>query len=255
MPFNPFEDVRQPCKTPGCKGKEYRDGFCTVCFSASLRLGRHVTFSDPQLDPVRSSLPAVSVPSRRARPPKLCSIVGCPEKVYDDNLCVGHWEEEYERQEARKAAEKAEAKAEASRLQREAEAKKKEEARHLRQAAKMVCTYPGCGPTTHPTIKGYCRKHYAQWRRAGRPAKWKSWLKLCKVAGCGRKAVAKGFCPKDYYRWRDWDLPPEYGLPENVTDPCKIAGCPRPARLKGYCKRDYNRWVQAGRPADWNPDP
>lgn len=63
------------------------------------------------------------------------------------------------------------------------------------------CTVEGCGRPY--SAKGYCTKHYVQWKRTGTPTPDVPPPRLCSILGCDKPHRAHGFCGKHYQRWRD----------------------------------------------------
>jgi len=60
------------------------------------------------------------------------------------------------------------------------------------------CKHSGCGRTADGG-KGYCKRHYALWKRGGLP---KSRYKTCRVEGCRKPIVTRGRC--DEHAARDY---------------------------------------------------
>ena len=60
----------------------------------------------------------------------------------------------------------------------------------------VSCRFEGCSqPATGG--KGYCRRHYASWKRGNLP---KARYKTCRVEGCHKRIVARGRCPEHLTR-------------------------------------------------------
>jgi hypothetical protein len=55
-----------------------------------------------------------------------------------------------------------------------------------------ICSVQECD-TPH-FARGYCGKHYRQWRKANQ-------ARHCSVGGCGGPLEARGYCIKHYTRW------------------------------------------------------
>ena len=53
------------------------------------------------------------------------------------------------------------------------------------------CTRPADGG------KGYCRRHYAGWKRGALP---KGRYKTCRVEGCRKRMIARGRCEEHFAR-------------------------------------------------------
>lgn len=77
--------------------------------------------------------------------------------------------------------------------------------------------------------------------------------KECKVEGCGKRAHARGFCTRHYAQWRVYNLIDEAGHP--LRDPmrvplkfqrgtCRQRGCREAVRTKGWCNRHYLQFRQ-----------
>jgi hypothetical protein len=58
------------------------------------------------------------------------------------------------------------------------------------------CRQAGCGRPADGG-KGYCGRHYRQWRRGGLP---KARYKTCRVEGCRKRSVARGRCQEHFSR-------------------------------------------------------
>jgi hypothetical protein len=109
------------------------------------------------------------------------------------------------------------------------------------------CKAAGCGERAHG--HGYCRKHYARWKRHGDPEMVlpKGHFRTtfdCTVGGCERLPVAKGYCGLHYERWK------RHGDPLKVIERerriCEIQGCERPNAIKGLCEAHAGRLARNG---------
>ncbi|MGF2716908.1 hypothetical protein ACQUY5_32945, partial [Bacillus cereus] len=58
-----------------------------------------------------------------------------------------------------------------------------------------LCSVEGC--EGEHEAKGYCKKHYASYKRSLEPKKPKK-VKRCSVEGCEEKHEGKGYCRKHY---------------------------------------------------------
>jgi hypothetical protein len=59
-----------------------------------------------------------------------------------------------------------------------------------------ACRQTGCARPADGG-KGYCARHYRQWRRGGLP---KPRYKTCRVEGCRKRSVARGRCEEHFHR-------------------------------------------------------
>jgi len=75
----------------------------------------------------------------------------------------------------------------------------------------------------------------------------------CKVKGCRTKVHAKGFCTRHYAQWRAYGLIDEDGI--SVREPkrvplqfqkkkCSIRGCRNTVRTRGWCNKHYLQFRQ-----------
>ncbi len=60
------------------------------------------------------------------------------------------------------------------------------------------CQEPECGRDSY--ARGWCKTHYARWRRHGTVDKPDKPIKLCST-GCGLPAKSRGWCHMHYMRW------------------------------------------------------
>ena len=115
----------------------------------------------------------------------------------------------------------------------------------------LGCKVPDC-PGPHLS-KGYCTKHYQQWKYAGRPDNWSPTKPTgCKVPDCPNPHRTKGYCHNHYTQWWKAGRPDDWVPPVRPIG-CKVPDCPSPHRSKGYCYTHYTQWWKAGRPDDWTP--
>lgn len=70
----------------------------------------------------------------------------------------------------------------------------------------------------------------------------------CKVEGCSKKVHAKGFCTRHYAQWRQYGLINEDGKPLREAfrvplkfqdDVCCYPGCGNEVRTRGWCNKHY----------------
>jgi hypothetical protein len=59
-----------------------------------------------------------------------------------------------------------------------------------------TCKQEGCARAANGG-KGYCRRHYAEWKRGGLP---KARYKTCRVEGCHKRLVDRGRCEEHFAR-------------------------------------------------------
>ena len=71
------------------------------------------------------------------------------------------------------------------------------------------CSQPATGG------KGYCRRHYAAWKRGTLP---KARYKTCRVEGCRKRVLARGRCEEHHAR----DYPGKR-QPQPATEPAPPA--------------------------------
>ena len=91
----------------------------------------------------------------------------------------------------------------------------------------------------HPVIaRGYCRRHYDQFRKNGKltphgaPRKEKV---TCRYDGCDRPAAAQGLCQAHYTQSRRGNgLSPIRKIVRQKG--CNFPGCANPHYGKGYCQ-------------------
>lgn len=108
-------------------------------------------------------------------------------------------------------------------------------------APKTVCSVEGCG-RPHGA-KGYCKRHYMNWRNSGTPQPREA-KAGCSVEGCNEKHRANGLCNRHYiaaYR-RAVRVTPEG---QRV---CSIQDCGQPHHALGYCKGHHRRLARTGSP-------
>lgn len=62
------------------------------------------------------------------------------------------------------------------------------------------CSVASCSGTHYG--HGYCRRHWARWRRHGAPLGVVRSRRSCSVAGCERAHHGRGYCRSHWARWR-----------------------------------------------------
>lgn len=62
--------------------------------------------------------------------------------------------------------------------------------------SKEQCRTEGCAKTADGG-KGYCRRHYAAWKRGAMP---KARYDTCRVDGCHKRVMARGRCEEHFAR-------------------------------------------------------
>ena len=109
------------------------------------------------------------------------------------------------------------------------------------------CKIQGC-EDPH-SAKGFCKRHYMQWRAAGCPDNWEpperpECRTRCKVPGCENIHCAKGFCRRHYIQWRAAGCPDNWEPPERpeCRTRCKVPGYEDIHYAKGFCLRHYRQW-------------
>lgn len=102
-----------------------------------------------------------------------------------------------------------------------------------------TCTIQGCNNSHR--AKGFCGKHYKQWRkeRLGETVS-RDGSQGCKVAGCESKHEAVGFCSKHYKRWRRGTLNAD-GIALKKRPICRVLNCTEERYMRGYCEQHFNR--------------
>ncbi len=118
-----------------------------------------------------------------------------------------------------------------------------------------TCAVQGCNNSHR--AKGFCGKHYKQWRkeRLGETVS-RDGSQGCKVAGCEGRHEAMGFCSKHYKRWRRGTLSTD-GTALKKMLVCRVLNCHEERYMGGYCEQHFNRltlmrdlWLNKVIPAD-----
>lgn len=75
--------------------------------------------------------------------------------------------------------------------------------------------------------------------------------KVCRIDGCGRRAVARGWCGKHYQAWRAKGDPLAPDRRKDVKYAgCAVDGCDREHEARGWCHYHYHRWLRYGNPEE-----
>lgn len=78
--------------------------------------------------------------------------------------------------------------------------------------------------------------------------------RLCSIEGCGREKWARGWCSKHYQQWRKKG-DPLYVWSRPAKLPCRIEGCQELVRSRDLCERHYQHWWRYGFPTTLPPRP
>ena len=100
-----------------------------------------------------------------------------------------------------------------------------------------TCAFAGCDADA--VSKGWCQRHYQQWRNNPKTmSPLENPPPRCAAPGCERTEYAKGYCRR---HWRQ--LNDKGGIVltrhKDLGRVCRV--CPEPAQVKGYCPR---HWAQ-----------
>jgi len=75
-------------------------------------------------------------------------------------------------------------------------------------------------------------------------------MKICKIEGCGKKAICRGMCNTHYIRWQRHKDPEHCEKVRNKGQICLHEGCNEPAQNLGYCSKHYQRFKKYGTTSD-----
>ena len=105
-----------------------------------------------------------------------------------------------------------------------------------------LCEVDSCCSKHH--AKGYCSKHYQNWKRHGKPV-----VKIqdCLIEGCNNSHKSKGYCSLHYnrlYKYGD----PLYQRRYLKDTECSIEDCDNSYHARGYCSKHYYRYKRHGDP-------
>ncbi|MEU5673129.1 HNH endonuclease signature motif containing protein [Micromonospora sp. NPDC047762] len=120
-----------------------------------------------------------------------------------------------------------------------------------------LCEIEGCDGRF--LARGWCRKHYMQWKRTGDPLGTARKPKpTCGEGGCEREHYAKQLCHGHYQlarkwgkNWRELARP----TPQPRAETCFIDECPNPVLAVGYCGSHYQRLRKYGDPLGFRHRP
>jgi hypothetical protein len=110
------------------------------------------------------------------------------------------------------------------------------------------CSFEGC--EREHNAKGYCRAHYAIWKK-GKPLhviRFKSGIKICSFEGCDRHNLAKGWCRAHYkqiYMYKSKGAPfpiRKRSCNKKAKEKCSVDNCDNFFRARGWCEKHYGRY-------------
>lgn len=95
--------------------------------------------------------------------------------------------------------------------------------------AESTCTVDGCERAAEIKARGWCRKHYARWRRYGSPTTIRRirGQQGCDVEGCARPYRCSGLCGFHYSRLLNRRGTPAEAVPLDVALPKVSRAQPR----------------------------
>lgn len=108
-----------------------------------------------------------------------------------------------------------------------------------------TCSVDGCDELHH--AKGYCIRHYTQWRRHGDPLHFhQCGDSRCSVEGCPKPSRRHGLCGMHAWRLLNWGHVGSAESTRNQNHDCAVEGCTRMAKSRGWCRSHYERWRRKG---------
>lgn len=121
-----------------------------------------------------------------------------------------------------------------------------------------TCKVEGCGSPLN--AQGFCRAHYAKWKKYGDPLHSRKVTKYdkCAIEGCDALVRSRGWCQLHYNRWKRTGDPLAKrtdGKFVSKDGKCFAAGCDRPRLHKGYCRIHYYRFWKHGSATGGRPSP
>jgi len=110
---------------------------------------------------------------------------------------------------------------------------------------KRTCSIDGCDKPHEG--RGYCNKHYRNWRRCGDPLGMQIQRQVaCTFEGCDRPHESHGYCSTHASQLRQGkELKPARAFSDGT---CKVDGCSEPHCARGYCNKHWRRWRTHGDP-------
>lgn len=116
--------------------------------------------------------------------------------------------------------------------------------------AERTCSIEGC--SNKHAARGFCIKHYHQFRRDHPDAAVREWLprgadRTCSIEGCEHAARTRRMCSRHYQAWRKHG-DAEYAPALQKEGPCSVDGCSQKAKSRGWCQMHYARWRRYGDP-------
>lgn len=105
----------------------------------------------------------------------------------------------------------------------------------MRQRGK--CKAEGCDAPHW--ARGWCAKHYEQWRRKSGRAEFR-----CSFKGCQNAKMSRGLCAG--HAWQRDQGRPLKSLRKRKA--CSVRGCDKKAAAYGFCRKHHYRWKRHGDP-------